>query len=381
MKRRLTLWRLLVSRSRSLKIVAVGALLALAGCAATDSGPVRFAGTECVRPPVMHCPDKDCPTDVMINQGPVIEPKTQRTYFLDYPCDMQRGEKVNVILSLHGGGSYGNWQRNYFPLMDYVDKYRLVVATPNTRAWSPNDDPYLHNIVTSIIDEIGPENVKSFWLVGHSMGSFNSRRLVCTDFFRDKADGYLSLSGGRVGSPPEQGVSQFNIPRQNDDIASARPAGPPPGARPPGGAAGGRPAGPPGGGLFSMANQIKLDCDFSFIFAGGGNEPSSINLPATSSWAEKYHCGKREIVDEIVDTKGGYVYDSSRQQYGNDAWGRLPRGGKAQVKEYPRCDDGRIVADVTRLDKGHTEGLEPHITEKLLQMMLSAKSGKIREAN
>ncbi len=38
--------------------------------------------------------------------------------------------------------------------------------------------------------------------------------------------------------------------------------------------------------------------------------------------------------------------------------------------------DGRVVADVVRESKGHTEGLEPHITEKLVQMMLSAKPTK-----
>jgi hypothetical protein len=64
--------------------------------------------------------------------------KTRRPYFLDYPCDLKSGEKVTLVLSLHGGGSYGNWQRHYFPIMDYKDKYRLVIATPNapTRAWS-----------------------------------------------------------------------------------------------------------------------------------------------------------------------------------------------------------------------------------------------------
>jgi hypothetical protein len=63
--------------------------------------------------------------------------KTRRTYFLDYPCDLKAGEKVTFILSLHGFGSYGNWQRHYFPILDYADKYRRVIATPNapTHYW------------------------------------------------------------------------------------------------------------------------------------------------------------------------------------------------------------------------------------------------------
>jgi hypothetical protein len=32
---------------------------------------------------------------------------------------------------------------------------------------------------------------------------------------------------------------------------------------------------------------------------------------------------------------------------------------------------------VVRLDKGHTEGLEPKITEELIKMMVSAPGGKL----
>jgi hypothetical protein len=51
----------------------------------------------------------------------------------------------------------------------------------------------------------------------------------------------------------------------------------------------------------------------------------------------------------------------------------LPRPGTAEVFEYPNCKDGRIVADVVRESKGHTEGLEPLVTEQLIKLMLSAK--------
>lgn len=355
----------------------------LASCVTTPRQAVAFAGAPCVRPPPMHCPDKDCPGELVTNQGSVVEPKTSRTYFLDYPCDLKLGEDVTLILALHGGGSYGNWQRNYFPAMDYVDKRRLVIATPNTRGWSAADDGYLQNIVTSIIDTVGKENVKSFWLVGHSMGSFNSRRLVCTEFFRDKVDGYVSLSGGRVGNPPGAPAPQFNIPptngsggRTGSQVGGPPGAGgPPPGARPPG--AGGPPPGGPGGAI-AAAQNVSLDCDFSFIFANGEHEPSAQTLATTSSWAEKYGCRPRATTEKIADVKAGYVYDSSRQEFGTDAWGRLPRGGTAEVMEYRNCREGRVVADVMRRGKGHTEGLEPKVTEKLIDMMQSAKGGKLR---
>ena len=48
---------------------------------------------------------------------------------------------------------------------------------------------------------------------------------------------------------------------------------------------------------------------------------------------------------------------------------------------YPKCKDGRVVADVVRLDKGHTEGLEPKVTEELVKLMLSARGGKIQKGN
>jgi pimeloyl-ACP methyl ester carboxylesterase len=364
-----------------LRRIGLVAGLLLVGCQTTPREPVRFAGAPCVRPPPMHCPDTGCASEVSTNQGAVIEPASQRTYFLDYPCDLKPGEDVTVILALHGGGSYGNWQRNYAPFMDYVDKYRLVIATPNTRGWSAADDPYLQNIVTGIVDTLGKENVKSFWLAGHSMGGYYSRRIVCSDFFRGKADGLLSLSGGRMGNPPGTPPSALVIPPTNG--SAGRPAGPPPGAPPAGPPRTGASGGPPGGAggplaAIAAAEAAPDDCDFSYIFANGEHEPSSQTRAVTSAWAEKYGCRPREQTGEIADTKAGYVYDASRQEFGSDMWGRLPRGGSAVVMEYRGCRDNRLVADVMRKGKGHTEGLEPKVTEKLVQMMVNAPGGKLR---
>ena len=155
------------------------------------------AGTALAQQPVklMNAP---C-TAVATEQ--VTEPKTGRTYLLDYPCDLKAGERVTFILNLHGGGSSGTWQRRYFPAYDYKDQHRLIVASPYspTRSWSANDDVYLQNIVTAIVDAVGRPNIQAFWLAGHSQGGATSRRIVCSDFFRTKVDGFLSLSGGRIG--------------------------------------------------------------------------------------------------------------------------------------------------------------------------------------
>lgn len=327
--------------------------------------PVQLSGAPCATPPVLHCPDKDCPADRVINQGPVVEMKTRRTYFLDYPCDLKPGEKVTFVLSLHGAGSYGNWQRNYFPIMDYKDKYRLVIATPNspTHVWSNVDDEYLQNIVSSVIEQIGKDNIKAFWLVGHSQGGLTSNRIVRTDFFKDKVDGWLSLSGGRLGGNPGRAAT----------------FGPP---RPPAAATGAAPAAAPGAAAGITAAMAALrelpTSDFSFIYETGRREMDDKGLPEASEWAAKFACGPRRQPAEITDTKAGYVYDGTRQNPPNPAWGLLPAPGKAQVSVYPDCKDGRVVADVVRIDKGHTEGLEPAVTEELVKLMVSAKGGKLQ---
>lgn len=79
-----------------------------------------------------------------------------------------------------------------------------------------------------------------------------------------------------------------------------------------------------------------------------------------------------------MDTEAGKTYDSRSQNPGSREWGLLPRSGTAEVYEYPGCDDGRVIADVVRLDKGHTEGFEPNIMDTIVSMMVSASGGKIQ---
>ncbi|MGH9686117.1 MAG: hypothetical protein ACRD5K_03375 [Candidatus Acidiferrales bacterium] len=79
-----------------------------------------------------------------------------------------------------------------------------------------------------------------------------------------------------------------------------------------------------------------------------------------------------------VDTKPGYVWDPLHQNPGSDSWGHRPGPGSAEILEYPGCKEGRVVADVIRRGKGHTQGLEHNITEALIQLMLSASDGKIQ---
>jgi len=313
-------------------------------------------GVACQTPPPVHCASGDCATKTA-TPGNATDPATGRKFYLDYPCDLKADEKVMFVLNIHGAGSIANWQRHYFPAMDYKEKYRLVVATPSAagggsfgagiRMWMPDkDDAHLQNISNLVIDAFGKDNIKAFWLAGHSQGGMTSQRIVCSDFFVDKVDGVLSLSGGRVA-----GVEM--VPRFGPPLAD----GSPPPARPSRGITGNLPS-----------------CNFSHIYTTG--EYEIVSTPETSALAEKFSCDAR-VKSEIVDSKAGWVHDSARMGY--PVWGMAARPGTAVEYNYPNCDDGRVVADIIRIDKGHTEGLEPLVTQRILELMASAKGGKLTE--
>src|SRR5579864_9055695 len=214
--------------SKKLGLWALAGTIAAFPAHAGAPSYLELGGVTCVTPPPLHCGDANCPGPLVIEQGNAVEPKTGRKFFLDYPCNLKRNEKVTFILSLHGAGSYGNWQRHYFPIVDYKDKYRLVIATPNTptRVWSPNDDEYLQNIVNLVYDQVGKKNIKAFWLVGHSQGGMTSNRLLRTDFFKEKVDGWLSLSGGRLGGNPGRAAT-FGPSRARPSTPSSTPSSTP----------------------------------------------------------------------------------------------------------------------------------------------------------
>jgi hypothetical protein len=285
-----------------------------------------------------------------------FDEKTGRKFYLDDPDDLKPGEAVTFLLNLHGGGSVGAWQKAYFPAVDYKQTYRLVVATPSAatkepvRRWvAEADDEHLRNIVDFVFEKYGRASIKSFWLVGHSQGGMTANRLLEQAFFKDRVDGWLSLSGGRIGpiELPESFFAPIRGPMPPD---MSRPNGPRPG------------------------RAAAVDAEISFIFATGEHE--MVALPTTSPWAEKYGAGPRVRLPDVVDEQPGQIYDTTREGRSSPAWGLYPRPGTAEVYVYPNGRDGRVIADVVRLDKGHTEGLEPRITEALVKMMVEAPGGK-----
>jgi len=283
-----------------------------------------------------------------------LDEKTKRKFFLDSPDDLKPDEQLVFLLNLHGGGSHGTWQHLYFPAHEYCNQYRLVVATPSAATREPArrwvgeaDDEHLQNIVERVLDIFGKDHIKAFWLVGHSQGGMTSNRLLTTDYFADRVDGWLSLSGGRIGPAPRA----ENAGRPSEPGSEPRQR-------------------------FQLTRPPVPECDFSFIFAVGEHEIES--LPDTSPWAEKYGADASIQMSDVIDTEAGQIHDTTCEGFSTPAWGLQPKPGTAQVFIYPNARDGRIIADVVRIDKGHTEGYEPRITEKIIQLVIQEPGGKIK---
>lgn len=337
--------------------------VALTSCALSpqDQAPAVKAGAACGATSATAVPDN------------AVEPKSGRTFVLQYPCDLKKNEKVTLILNIHGFGSSSQYQHRYFPAGDYSKNYRLVVVTPTAAAAMPSrswqaaaDDQYLHDLTDLMFSEFGKKNIKSFWLAGHSQGGATSARIVCSDFFKTRVDGFFSLSGGRQGGPTQRNAS-YNAPAVGAPVPETVPNQGLP-ARPPGAA----PAAPP-----TPAADGPTTCDYSHISTYGEWEIAA--MPEMSTIADKFGCKERVARIDIVDEKAGYVWDPGRQNPTRIGWGRQPRPGSAKMWVYEGCNDNRVVADVLRVDKGHTEGLEPKVTEEIIKLIVSAKGGRAQK--
>ena len=285
----------------------------------------------------------------------VVDASSGRAFTLDAPDTPPPGG-VTLVLNLHGGGSVGPWQREYFPAYEHVDSHGLVVATPTAatkepfRMWvAEADDAHLQAVVELVLSRY---EVRSFWLAGHSQGGMTANRLLRTPWFADRVDGWLSLSGGRLG-----------------------PADPAPGFGPP------TPPGQPPYDFSRLRAALRPatgphEADFSFVYAIGEHE--IVALPETSPWAERYGAGPRVRLEDVVDDQPGKTHDTTREAYSTPAWGLRPGPGTAEVWVYPGAEGGRLVADVVRRGKGHTEGLEPRVTERLVEMLVQAPGGKLQ---
>ena len=287
-----------------------------------------------------------------------IDEQAGRKYYLDVPEDAERGD-LTFVLNIHGGGSAGVWQRSYFPAHDHVDTHGLVVAAPTAKTAEPMrhwvkdaDDEHLRTIAADVLARFG-DRIRSFWLAGHSQGGITASRLLGRDdYFADRVDGFLSLSGGRLGQA--QVVPDFGPPRTEEERKAMAER------------------------MATMRRGVPPipEAEFSFIFAVGEHE--IVSLPETSPWAERFGAGPRERQPDVIDEQPGRIHDSRWDGNATLSWGREPRPGRAEVWVYPGGRDGRVIADVVRIDKGHTEGLEPEITRTLVEMIVDAPGGKTR---
>ena len=275
-------------------------------------------------PPRCIVPTLECPGAMVINQGPVVEMKTRRTYFLDYPCDLKQGEKVTFILSLHGGGSYGNWQRHYFPLLDYKDKYRLVIATPNspTRVVVGRRRSYLQNIVTFVVEQIGKEQHQGV-LAGRPLAGWN-------DVEPDRAHRLLQDTRRRLAEPVRRSTRRQSRPRRTLAIVGASAARGRPRRRRSGARA--RPA--PHGRAAARAADERLLAHLSRQASARSTTRAS---PTSSTGRRSTAAASRGAAQDIVDTPAGYVYDCEPPESDAPGWGLLPAPGKAQVVRVSRA--------------------------------------------
>jgi hypothetical protein len=115
-------------------VVALAASMLLAGAAAAAVEDVTLDGIACSAPE-LHCPDADCPVELITRAGNVIEPRSGRAFYLDYPCGLALGDAVTFVLNVHGTAAPANWHRHYFPVHDFKDRYELIVATPQAEVY------------------------------------------------------------------------------------------------------------------------------------------------------------------------------------------------------------------------------------------------------
>lgn len=344
-------------------IAGLAAALILVGLtSAAQAKEIEIPGAPC-NPPPARCADAKCAAAVT-EPGNVVEPVTGRKFFLDYACGLKKGDKALFLLNVHGIGGNANWQRHYFPAVDFKDKYKLIIATGKSTGinfQAAPDDAYVLGMIDYVAKAFPGVDIR-FWVVGHSAGGGYSRSFMCRDTaLRSKLMGSVSLAGNRVGGAGSGFPPEFGAFMDRSGLGG-RTGGPPPGAPPTGGRG-------PGVGPTAAPSCGQ----FSHIYSTGDQDSLGGNpVPATSTLANALGCGPRVRLKDIVDRQGGRVYDARDREAPLPGWGKEARPGTTEVFEFSRCPGHRVVADFVRLGKGHTEGLEPKVTEAIIRKMVEA---------
>lgn len=153
------------------------------------------------------------------------------------PSEIEPGERLPLIVSLHGFTGNGTEHENYFRLRNQVDDRRFMLCVPQgtrnsdgARFWNatdfccdyefqrPDDSGYLRSLIERIASE-KPIDLGSIHVTGHSNGGFMAFRMGC-----DHADliaSVASLAGATYDNPancdPSEPVHVLQIHGTADD--------------------------------------------------------------------------------------------------------------------------------------------------------------------
>ena len=70
---------------------------------------------------------------------------------------------------------------------------------PSRRWVGEVGDERLERIVDFVLERTRVGQIRSCWLVGRSQGGVTAERLLESAFFEERVDGWVSISGGRIG--------------------------------------------------------------------------------------------------------------------------------------------------------------------------------------
>ena len=153
------------------------------------------------------------------------------------PADITPGERLPLVVSLHGFTGTGPAHENYFNLRSQIDDRRFMLCVPQgirnsegDRFWNatnfccdyefqrPDDSGFLRGLIEIIADQ-KPTDLGSIHVTGHSNGGFMAYRMAC-----DHADliaSTASLAGATYSNPsdcvPSEPVHILQIHGTADD--------------------------------------------------------------------------------------------------------------------------------------------------------------------
>jgi hypothetical protein len=154
-------------------LLRVSALAAVA-CVVSAVGPAfgapgrTLAGVTCETPPPVHCTLDGCTREQLGNLGNAKEPKSGRSFFLDYPCDLKPGEPVvfseparrRIDRQLAAALLPCSRLQGQVPPR-HRDAHRrhdrtITPGAPGVRMWNADaDDAFLRDLVDYLFAEIG----------------------------------------------------------------------------------------------------------------------------------------------------------------------------------------------------------------------------------